>query len=173
MPRNDDFMRHFLSHEGDIRAFIGSLVLDRHVRDDVFQEAALTLWQQFDAYDPARSFGAWARGIAAKKILQRRDQDRRFPLAFSPQTIQAVLDAFNRTESEASRKADALHECIKLLPDHAREMLTLRYQQNMKPPEIAERSGRTLDAIYQVLSRLRAKLEECIRQHIQPQAGDA
>src|SRR5947209_8679153 len=46
-PRMDDrgeFLTLFLRHQTDLRAFIGSLLRDRHARDDVFQEVALALW---------------------------------------------------------------------------------------------------------------------------------
>ena len=52
--------------------------------DDVPQEVALAMWQQFDRYDSQRSFGAWARGFAARKIMERRHQDKRFPVAMTP-----------------------------------------------------------------------------------------
>ena len=126
MDNNDQFLKLFLRYEADIRAFIGSLVYDPYLRDDVFQEVALVLLHRFDAYDPSHSFGAWARGIAAKKILQQREQEARFPVLFSPETIQAILEAFDRTEDPALRKADALKECVKLLPKHSRDLLELR-----------------------------------------------
>src|SRR3979409_340936 len=113
MNRQDEVLKLFLKHEADVKAFIGSLLLDGHLRDDAFQEVALTLWRQMDAYDWQRPFGAWARGIAARKILQLRDQNARFPVAFSPETIQAILDAFERTAEAASEKMNALRECLK------------------------------------------------------------
>jgi RNA polymerase sigma-70 factor (ECF subfamily) len=166
MNRQDEFVKLFLRHESDVKAFIGSLVLDPHLRDDVFQEVALTLWRQMDSYDWERSFGAWARGIASRKIMQRRDQDARFPVAFSPETIQAVLDAFERTEDAASGRLDALRECLKSLPDHSRSLLELRYERGLACEDIARQSGRSLDAVYQSLSRIRTKLEECVRQRL-------
>ena len=137
MLDRDRFLLLFLRCEADLRAFIGSVVLDRHAREDVFQECALTLWRKLEKYDPARSFGAWARGIAGNIILQRRHNDRRFPVAFSPETIKAVLDAYDRTEDSASARSDALAECLKRLPDRSRELLTMRYGRDLKPPQIA------------------------------------
>src|SRR5262249_40782472 len=61
----------------------------------VFQEVALTLWRQIDSYQPERPFGAWARGIAARKVLQLREKSARFPVAFDPETIEAVLAAYD------------------------------------------------------------------------------
>jgi RNA polymerase sigma-70 factor (ECF subfamily) len=166
MSSRDDFMQHFLRHEADLKAFIGSLVLDAHLRADVFQEVALTLWQQIDHYDPARSFGAWARGIAANKVLQMRQRSARFPIAFAPETIRAVLDAFERTEEDAADRADALRECIRLLPEKSRHLLALRYEENLPGEEIARRVSGSLEAIYQSLSRIRARLQECIRRRL-------
>src|SRR5258708_34106656 len=89
MDTHVEFMTLFLRHQAEVKAFIGSLVRDRHGRDDLLQEVALILWEKFPLYDPARSFGAWARGIAAKQVMQRWEKTRRLPMPFAPQTIQA------------------------------------------------------------------------------------
>jgi len=158
----EQFIVRILRHESDLRAFIGSLVQDRDSREDTFQDCALMLLKQYDRFDETKSFGAWARGIAANLILQRWHQDKRFPVAFSPETIQAVQDAYDRTEQTASLRADALTECLKGLPGHSRELLVQRYELELKPIEIASKTGQSIDAIYQALSRIRAKLETCI-----------
>jgi RNA polymerase sigma-70 factor (ECF subfamily) len=165
VTEHDDFLLHLLRCEADLRAFIGSLVLDPHQRADVFQEVALALWRQRDGYDPARPFGAWARGVAAKKVLQLRDSNARFPVSFSPETIEAVLQAYDRTDAAADR-ADALRECVALLPEKARQLLALRYEQNLPCDEIARAAGASVEAVYQNLSRLRGRLEECIRRRL-------
>ena len=152
-----------------IERLAAALDSDTHLRADVFQEVSLTLWQLIDSYDPSRSFGAWARGIAAKKILQLRERSARFPIAFSPDTIQAVVAAYDRTESEAaagSDRTEALRQCVGSLPDRSRQLLVLRYEEDLSGEQIAQRLGGSVDAIYQTLSRLRARLEECIRRRL-------
>jgi RNA polymerase sigma-70 factor (ECF subfamily) len=166
MDRQDEFLKLFLKHQTDVKAFIGSLIFDSHLRDDVFQEVAVTLWRQMDAYDWQKPFGAWARGIAAKKVLQLRDQNARFPIAFSPETIQAVLDEFDRSEEGVPGRLEALRECLRSLPEHSRQLLGLRYEHNLACEQIARQTKRTLDSVYQALSRIRALLEECIRKRL-------
>src|SRR4029077_2556569 len=107
------------------RAFIGSLGGARHERGDLFQERALTLSDAFSRYDRTRSFGAWARGIAANKVLQRWHKDNRLPAPFPPEAIGALLDACERNEQGASQKADALEQCLEQLPPKSRQLLTL------------------------------------------------
>lgn len=162
MTVRDRFMELFLRSQDDLRAFIGAMVRDPHARADVFQDVALTLWKQIDAYDPARSFGAWARGVAAKKVLQLRDRSARSPVIFSPEAVAAILDAYDRTERDGADRATALRDCLGRLPDRSRQLLAWRYEDGLPGDELARRAGATLDAVYQSLSRLRARLEDCI-----------
>ena len=67
-----DFLHFFRRAETDLRAFIGSVIRDPHAREDIFQEVSRTLWERFDDYDLERPFGAWARGIASRKMLEAR-----------------------------------------------------------------------------------------------------
>jgi RNA polymerase sigma-70 factor (ECF subfamily) len=166
-----EFMTLFLRHQAEVKAFIGSLVRDRHASDDVFQEVALVLWERFPAYDRGRSFGAWARGIAAKKVMQRWERDGRQPLPFAPHTIQALLDAFERTEASTSAHGEALERCLEVLPAKSRQLLALRYEEALSLGQIAQRVGSTLDAVHKALSRLRARLQECVEQRLA--AGEA
>lgn len=161
----DEFLKLLLRHEHDLRAFIGSLVLDRHVRDDVYQEVALTLWDRKEDFDRTHSFGAWARGIAAKKMLKHRERDARFPLLLGADAIEAIAQAYDRTETEVFG-AEALQECLDQIPAKSRDLLELRYAKNWKADAIAAQTAATVDAVYQALSRLRSRLEECIRQRL-------
>jgi RNA polymerase sigma-70 factor (ECF subfamily) len=165
-----DFLAFFLKHQSDLRAFIGSLVRDRDARDDLLQEVALVLWEKFSTYDRARSFGAWARGIAAKKIMQRWEKLGRAPLPFAPRTIQAILDAYERTENARTDHQDALERCLGGLPPKSRRLLALRYERSLSLAQIAQRMNRSLDAVHKALSRIRQRLQECIERRL---AGEA
>jgi RNA polymerase sigma-70 factor (ECF subfamily) len=171
MDTHAEFMMLFLRHQAELKAFIGSLVRDRHARDDLFQEVALILWEKFSAYDPGRSFGAWARGIAAKKVMQSWEKAGRLPLPFAPAAIQALLDAFERTEASTSAQGVALERCMEDLPEKSRQLLALRYEQALSLGQIAERVGSTLAAVDKALARLRARLQECVEQRLA--AGEA
>jgi RNA polymerase sigma-70 factor, ECF subfamily len=173
MTARDDFLELFLRHQDDLRAFLGAMVRDADARADLFQDVALTLWKQIDTYDPTRSFGAWARGVAAKKVLQMREKSARSPVVFSPQTVQAILDAYDRTEREGCGRAAALRECLARLPERSRQLLAWRYEEDLPGDELARRVGATLDAVYQALSRLRGRLEECIRLRLAAQERGA
>jgi RNA polymerase sigma-70 factor (ECF subfamily) len=162
MDPNAEFLKLFLRHQGDLKAFLASVVRDRAQIEDLFQEVSLVLWQSFKDYDPARPFGAWARGIAANKVLQAREKTRRFPLAFSPAALQAVLEAYDRTEPERGDQMDRMRRCISKLPEKSRRLLALRYEESLKLGEIALRAGSTLDAVHKMLSRIREAVQACM-----------
>lgn len=161
-----DFLRYFLAHQSDLRAYIGSIIRDRSLRDDVFQDTALTLWKSFEQFDPKKSFGAWARGVATNKILQQHRNTGRIPLATDPHVLEAILEAFDQTEHEASDRQEALHTCLQKLPKKSREILALRYDESVRGEEIAARLSTTRDAVYQSLARIRTRLEACIRNQL-------
>jgi RNA polymerase sigma-70 factor, ECF subfamily len=164
---NERFLKRLLGVQPDLKAFIASMVRDRVAADDLFQEVCLALWQSFGSYEPARPFGAWARGVAAKKVLQSFEKSRRIPLAFSPKTIQAVLEAYDRAEPAGPVETDGLRDCIAKLPERSRQLLALRYEQSMKLGDIGRRVGSSLDAVHKLLCRIRENLEECLRQRVQ------
>jgi RNA polymerase sigma-70 factor (ECF subfamily) len=166
MDRHAEFLRLFVECEGQIRAFISTLVRDREAREDVVQETALTLWQEFHRYDATRPFGAWARGVATNKVRQRWERDGRTPQPFSPQAIAALHDACDRAEARASERADALEECIQGLPEKSQRLLTLRYGEFLQIERIAAELQGTVDGVYQALSRLRVRLAECVERRL-------
>lgn len=169
MEQQEEFLKLIFACEHEIRAFIGSIVRDRHGCDDLFQEVALTLWKEFHRYDRTRSFGAWARGITVMKLMQRRDKTKRLPILLSADAIEAVSRAFDRSEELASRRADALEHCLDKLPEKSRRLLELRYEQSLKTQQIADELQATIQMVYQALSRLRIRLQECVNRWIASQ----
>jgi RNA polymerase sigma-70 factor, ECF subfamily len=166
MSTHSDFLDLFRQCETDLRAFIGAVVRDAHGREDVFQEVSRTLWEKFEDYDLDRPFGAWARGIAARKILEARRLRARFPLVFPPESVAAILDAFDQSDDLTQLHAAALRLCLDELPPRSREILTFRYDRGFPCARIARETGCSLKAIHQVLCRLRKALSACIERRI-------
>jgi RNA polymerase sigma-70 factor (ECF subfamily) len=166
MDSQSEFLTRFLHCEVEIRAFVGSFVRDVHAREDLFQEIALTLWRRFDSYDPERSFGAWARGIAAKKLLERRNRSGRMPIPFSPAAIQMLAEAAERTQMNPTQSFEALEHCLDRLPEKSQRLLTMRYTQGRSANSIAAEFKTSVDAVYQALSRLRRRLRDCMRRRL-------
>jgi len=166
MSTHSEFLRRFRQCEHDLRAFIGAMVRDVHAQEDLFQEVSRTLWERFEDYDLDLSFGAWARGIAAKKMLEARRRRARWPLVFPPEIIAAVLEAFDAADEGVPQHEAALRLCLEELPERSRTILALRYERRLPCERIAQETGSSLKAIHQTLSRLRRMLHACIERRI-------
>ena len=169
MVNQEQFLEAFLKYEANLRAFIAALVRNRQDCEDVFQETAITLWKKCGEYDPQRPFGAWAKGVAANKILQFRTKAGRVPTPFSPKTIVAIVDAVERKEScqpQWPTAIDAMEECEKTLPEQSRAILAFRYKEGWSIAQIAERLASTASAVTMALSRVRARLYDCVQRHL-------
>jgi RNA polymerase sigma-70 factor (ECF subfamily) len=163
MSNQAEFLELYLSNEKGIRAFLHSLVRDPHEFDDVFQTIVMRLWEKFERYDPQRPFGPWARGVAAKEVLAMRRQQGRCPTPFSPELVTQILDSFEQNLIQTSdERKEALHQCLELLTDKPRQMLSLRYAESLSLADLAQRVGSTVAAAQRSLSRIRAGLGECI-----------
>ncbi len=167
MNEQNDFLKLLLQHQNDVKAFISSLVRDRYVCDDIFQDVALILWRKFDQFDRSRSFGAWARGIASKKIMQYFDKNRKTPLPLSPEVIEAVVIAFDQEEAQdITDEQEALRTCLEMLPEKSRSLLKMRYENAMQLNEIADVIAKSLNAVHKTLTRIRDSLRKCIEKKI-------
>lgn len=167
MDRQGQFLTLFLKNQSDINAFVLSQVRDRNESEDLMQEVALTLWRKFDDYDPKRSFGAWARGIAHYKVLQEwRNRSRQPFKRLSEEASEAIARAYDETEDEVVDRAEALRYCLEGLPDASRRVLLGRYEDDLDLETLAGRMGKTVMAVYKTLSRIRHALQECIEKRL-------
>ena len=63
---------------------------------------------------------------------------------------------------EFEERQRALGDCIARLRPEQRNILRLRYEEGGNIESIAQQVGRTTDAIYLVLSRMRKALIDCV-----------
>ncbi|MBN1674124.1 MAG: sigma-70 family RNA polymerase sigma factor [Kiritimatiellae bacterium] len=166
MTNQEEFLTLFLKHQAHIKAFICSLVRDHYAAEDVVQEVALVLWRKFEEYDAARPFGAWARGIAVRKIMQSVAKQSGRSVVLSPEAIEAISEAYDAERLDPPAEQEALRTCMQRLPEKARRLLALRYEERLRLREIAGRVQSTLDAVHKALSRLRERLQKCIERQL-------
>jgi RNA polymerase sigma-70 factor (ECF subfamily) len=159
--------------ELELRALVAALVRDRQAREDIFQDIALTLWKEFARYDRSRPFAAWARGVAANRVLQHWKRTGRAAVPFSPEAIAAMMDAQTRPDVSPGVQLDALEHCLRRLPARWRRLLHWRYGESLKVCDIAARTGRTAAAVSQVLWRVRQRLQECMERWLTAEASNA
>jgi RNA polymerase sigma-70 factor, ECF subfamily len=169
MAQEGDTMEVFTSlleaHADDLRAFIAAVVHTDSVRADIYQETARAMWFGFDRYDLARPFGAWARGVARHIVQRHKRQAFRESKVFSPAAIDAICTAWEREEADNTElRLNALRECLERLPPESRRVIDHFYaSRDARANDIARKVNRSVTAVYQLLTRARARLSGCIR----------
>ncbi len=165
------FLRTLAEHERWLAAYVYSLVARAADADDILQECKVTLWKRFSTFTPGTNFRAWARTIALHQVLNYRRSEQRRPWSvLDREFIEAVAAEIDRRSDLLERTSDSLHHCLRKLPEAHRAIVVWRYYDECEIDEIAAKTGRTIEAVYRLLSRIRVALNECI--HRQLAAGN-
>lgn len=152
-------------------AFIRSMVPNPADAEDVLQQTAYDIASNFDDYDPARPFIAWAVGIAKYKVFEYRRRQNTDKLVFTDQALECIADAYVSQSGLLTDNAHALEHCMRKLGGKARNMVDLRYAQNLKPQAIAKRIGTTAGSVSVTLNRIREALRTCIHRYHSREGG--
>ena len=160
--RTREFVRLLTQHERRVHAYIFSVVPNASDASDLVQETNVRLWEQFDQYEPASDFGAWACTIARYLVMAYRSEHQRDRLQFSQDFVDLVADEVARAADEADARHQALAGCLRKLSQSSREALRHCYAEGEPIQKIADTLGRTPAATYKMLSRIRQTLRACI-----------
>ena len=147
-------------YKSSVEAYIYYIVRDRDLTEDIFQETfvkvILTIKQ--GRYTENGKFKAWITRIAHNLIIDHFRQER------NENTIsndEVEVDLFNDMRLCEKTVEDAMVETqvfsdvkkmVEYLPDNQREVLEMRYYQNMSFKEIADRTGVSINT---ALGRMR------------------
>ena len=156
------FVRLLGAHQHQIHRYVLCLVPSAHDADDILQETNLYLWREFHKFEEGTNFVAWACAVAYHKVIAWRKQKSREKLVFNEAFLMEVSDELITGVDRQEKRAAALNKCIERLPAVHRELLQLRYGSNQKIDAIATQQGRSIDAVYRMLSRVRQTLFNCV-----------
>jgi RNA polymerase sigma-70 factor (ECF subfamily) len=160
------FLRLFLHNQWRLYAYVLTLLPRRADADDVFQEASLVMWDKFDEANPPDDFAAWGCRIAYFKVLDFCKKRQRSRVQFS----QAMLERIAETAAEQSsalqldERREALAGCLGRLSPRDRDLLTRRFAEGATVQTTAAQVGRSADAVYKALVRIRRALFDCVSQ---------
>ena len=158
------FLRLFLQNERRLYAYILTLLANRTDADDVFQEASLVMWEKFDERHPPDDFTAWGCRIAYFKVLDFCKRSQRRRVQFSQAMLERVAETAvaQRATLQLDERREALAGCIDKLSPRDRELLTHRYAEGATTQSAAAQVGRSVDAVYKALAKIRQALFDCV-----------
>ena len=149
-------------HQRQIFSYIYTLVPDRHDAEDLLQETSVVICDKFDEFSPGTDFVAWACQIAWWRIRYARQKFARSKVLFNEEVLAKVAHTALEVREELNERHEALAACLQKLAPRDRELVLTRYEPGCGVAEAAERSGRSMDAAYKALNRLRKLLHDCV-----------
>lgn len=149
-------------HQRQIFSYIYTLVPDRHDADDLLQETSVVICDKFHEFEPGTDFVAWACQIAWWRVRYARQKFARSKVVFDEEILEAVSRTASTMRLELDERHEALGQCLQKLAPRDRELVLTRYEPGCGVAEAAQRTGRSMEAAYKALNRLRKLLHDCV-----------
>ncbi|MBI2926478.1 MAG: sigma-70 family RNA polymerase sigma factor [Verrucomicrobia bacterium] len=159
-------------HLDHVHAFISLRLPVPHLADEITHETFVFAFRHIHEFSAGTAFRSWLRAIAANKIraeIERYCREEANKLNYAEHRL--IEAAINEPDAQSSREVEALNHCLEKVPDHLRELLTLKYHDEQPTVAIAQRLQRSLAWVRTTLCRLRQQLRACIetalaREHV-------
>jgi len=142
------------------------LCRDRHIAEDLTQETFAAAWANIDAYQGSSSIRTWLHRIAYRKFV---DMYRRRAVTVAATLNKITEPAVLNTPSPAEavlieEQAYAVREAMEMLSAPERDLLILRYFQELGFKEVSEVLDEPIGTLKwrasQALTKLRSLLAE-------------
>ncbi len=150
-------------HQDRLFRYLLRLLGDEAVAEDAFQQTWLQVAERIGRYDRSRPFAPWlfavARNLALDHLRRRRPESLdEQPEPEAPVTPEADPFARAVARQQGARLADA----VAGLQPLDREVLSLRFEEDLALPQLAETLGVPIPTakarLYRALARLRERL---------------
>jgi len=160
-----DALDHIYQQNAALLSSYGyKLTPNKEIVNDAIQDVFINLWQKRADLPQVRNIKAYLIKSLRNRIL--RILESRNLSGNGEQPNEAIQDSFEHRlilEELAEERLTQLHNCIKQLPTRQKEVINLRYFQNLKTEEIAE----ILEINYQSVSNLLYKGIKSLKKQIQ------
>lgn len=158
-------------YQNRLYRYLLRMVRNQAEAEDLFQQTWVRVAEKIRRYDASRNFEPWlfalARNLAIDHLRRIRPESLDEPLADSAtgETAAAKLASGERPPIDGilqRERANRLNGALETLPVVYREVLTLRFEEEMKLEEIAEVLGTPLSTVKTRLRRALARMREAL-----------
>jgi len=147
-------------YERPLRYFINRLLDNGELTDDIFQDTWLTVIRRIHGLREIDAFPAWLYCIARNKVYQQIRTKR------NVSRLDENIPVEDHAEEDDFSGEDAakVHKCLKELPPEYREVLMLRFLEQMSYQQISQvldcKLGTVRSRIYYAKIALKRELEK-------------
>lgn len=165
------FMRLFLGSEKEIFRYVAVLVPRMTDAQDVVQQTAVALWKKFAQYDASQPFTPWACRFALLEARQFLRRNQRWGALLDDNLVETLVERRSALGDEMDQRFSHLAECLGKLAPEQRQTVERYYYERRPVEELASQAGRSVEAIYKALQRIRQALFECVTRALKVEGG--
>lgn len=149
-------------HLQPLRSFIALRAPVTDLIDEVAHDTFVFAYSRMGDFEKG-SMQPWLRTVAVNLLRDRIKAFAREHKNMAQYTEQVRWEtAIRRMDRPVDDTSDHLVRCLQQLPKNLREVLDMRYQEQITSEEIAARTGRSAMAIRTLLVRVRQQLKTCM-----------
>jgi RNA polymerase sigma-70 factor (ECF subfamily) len=162
----EEFVALTVRHERRVRLFIATLHPERGDVDEIVQDAWLVAWKKMEIFrysgeQADEEFVRWLCTIARYEVMKYRRKS--VPRLVLDEQVIDKLAALQFDEADYfEARHEALSVCIENLRPRDKLLIRRRYEENLSVHDLASCVGRSADAVYKSLNRIRTSLLACI-----------
>ena len=175
VQNQESIVAEFIANRGQLLAFIRALTSSSAITDDIQQEVWVRLVKALETGVEIHDTSKWCRGVARNLLLHHWRDAKKFQVMADPELLSLISLGFDENEGreeEWLRRELALKHCLAKMPDHARQILTLRYEEGLSMGLVAQRTRTSITAATKLLSRLRERLRACTEKAMSTEGFD-
>ena len=154
-----------MEHAPRVRSFLRGLLPSWSEVEEVAKEASLVAWRKFDDFEEGTSFGGWLLTIARFEALKYRRRVARSPLVFVDDVWDLLAEEASGEGVQQIRRRH-LEGCLEKMDISKRELLLKVHSPGVVMREVALQAGKSEQAFYKIIQRLRAVLLDCVSKTI-------
>jgi len=143
--------------------YIQSIVRDIHMAEDVFQDVCVKAIKHHETFKDSLHLTKWSRRVARNRSIDclRQKENRNLLLR------EGALELHETHSSEECndltfKKLEVLRGCMRKMTPYSREIIRLRYTEELPGTRVASILNRKVDTIYKALTRIHTTLRSCV-----------
>jgi RNA polymerase sigma-70 factor (ECF subfamily) len=162
--RREAFSELVLRHQKMVYSVARSMLGDAHVAEDMAQEAFLHAYRALSGYRAEGKFQAWLRMITTRLCLNyRRDHRREIAWDDLSGHPAEMTDGPESRLGEWEQQSE-VRRAIRALPRDFRDVIVLRYMEDLSYEEIARSLGVPVSTIETRLHRAKKQLKQLMKE---------
>ena len=159
MDKEKKFEEIYKKYSREIYNYLLFLSCTREEAEDILQDIFVKFWKMFDTLVGIQNLRAYLFRMARNRFIDIKRKRKRF---VETEINEEIFDFHTEDISEKIRKKEFVKKLLSVLNEEEREIITLRFYENMKFREISEVTGLNENTIRVKYMRILEKLRKLI-----------